>query len=84
MLTREKIIQTAEIVSPMFGHVGGFVNTDGEWCSCTTPAKFKAYLERLGFKVVKCYATRFSSAIAETADGYELAYNGYCRLIVRA
>ena len=81
MLTKEKIIQTAEAVSPMFGRGGGFVNTDGEWCSCTTPAKFKAYLERLGFEVVKCYATDFSTAIAETADGYQLAYNGHCRKI---
>lgn len=81
MLTREKIIEVANRVSPMFGSVGGFVNTDGEWCTCTTPEKFKAYLERLGFKVVKCYATAYSTAIAETSDGYKLAYNGNCSII---
>lgn len=81
MLTREKIIQAAETVSPMFGRVGSFVNTDGEWCSCTTTEKFRAYLESLGFEVVKCYATDFSTAIAETVDGYKLAYNGHCGLI---
>lgn len=78
MLTKEKIIKTAESVSPMFGRVGGFINTDGEWCRSTTPEKFKAYLESLGFTVVKCYATSYSSAIAETIDGYKLAYNGHC------
>lgn len=81
MLTREKIIQTAETVSPISGRIGGFVNTDGEWCGCTTPEKFRAYLERLGFTVVKCYATAFSNAIAETAEGYQMAYNGHCRKV---
>ena len=81
MLTREKIIKTAEEASPMFGRVGGFVSTDGEWCRCTTPAKFKVYLEKLGFVVTACYATDFSTAIAETADGYKLAYNGHCALL---
>lgn len=82
-MTKDKIIKAAEAVSPMFGRRGSFVNTDGEWCSCKTPAMFKAYLEGLGFEVVKCYATNFSSAIAETADGYQIAYNGHCRLIDR-
>ena len=63
MLTREKIIKTAEEVSPMFGRVGGFVSTDGEWCRCTTPAKFKVYLEKLGFVVTACYATDFSTGL---------------------
>ena len=79
-MTREMIIQAAERVSPMFGKIGSFVNTDGEWCTCTTPAKFKTYLERLGFTVVRCYSTSFSTAIAETEDGYMIAYNGNCML----
>lgn len=81
MLTKEKIIQAAKAVSPMFGRRGSFVSTDGEWCRCLTPEKFKAYLERMGFEVVKCYATSFSNAIAETADGYKIAYNGHCSMI---
>lgn len=83
MLTKEKIIQAAEAVSLLYGRIGSFVCTDGEWSSCSNPAKFKEYLERMGFEVVKCYATSFSSAIAETADGYQIAYNGHCRLIDR-
>lgn len=81
MLTKEKIIAAAEEVSPRFGKVGGFVSLDADWCASNTPKKFKAYLERFGFVVTACYATDFSTAIAETADGYKLAYNGHCSLL---
>lgn len=77
-MTRMEIIKAAEVVSPIGGAIGSFVSTDGEWCTCTTPAKFRAYLEKLGFQVVKCESTSFSTAIAQTADGYVIAYNGSC------
>ena len=81
MITREKIMETANYVSPIFGRIGGYVNTDGKWSECNTTEKFKAYLESLGFLVIKCYSTSYSSAIAETADGYRIAYNGNCVMI---
>lgn len=77
-MTKDKIIEAANYVSPRYGKIGSFVDTDGEWCTRTTPSKFRAYLERLGFEVVRCYSTNYASAIAETADGYTIAYNGHC------
>lgn len=81
MTTREKIISAAERITPGWGN-GGFVNTDGDWCSCITPKQFKKFLEKeFGFTVVKCYSTEHSTAIAETSDGYEISYNGHCKKI---
>lgn len=57
---------------------GGFVCTDGEWCSTRTPEEFRAFIESQGFDVVKCISTLFSTAIAITADGYRFAWNGFC------
>lgn len=70
MTKREEVIKTAAN--------GGFVNTDGAWCMASNPAKFRAYLEHIGFEVVECKETRNSTAIAITADGIRICYNGYC------
>ena len=70
-MTREMIIKTAA------AELGGYVNTDGEWCSATTPEKFKKFLEGIGFEVISCKETKYSTAIAITADGYRIAYNGH-------
>lgn len=74
MTTRQKIIEVATRTEH-----GGFVNTDGEWCMTRTPEQFKAFLEsEFWFEVVECKATAGSTAIAVTADGYVIAWNGYC------
>lgn len=77
MATKDQVIAAANRKS--YCGTGGYVNTDGEWCTCTTPEKFRGFLERLGFEVTHCYSTSFSTAIAETADGYKIAYNGHCK-----
>lgn len=82
MTTREKIIAAAKYTLPEWGCNGSFVNTDGKWNSCRTPREFKNFLEKeFGFTVVKCYSTEYSTAIAETSDGYEISYNGHCKKI---
>ena len=81
MTTRQKIVEAANRIG-WGGHRGGFVNTDGDWCLTRTPQEFKAFLEQaFGFKVVACKATAESTAIAVTADGYKIAWNGYCRTL---
>lgn len=77
-MNKETIIKVANYVSPIYGKIGSFVNTDGNWILSNTPEKFRAYLENMGFNVINCYETRFSTAIAETIDGYVIAYNGNC------
>ena len=74
MTTRQNIIEAA--TRDQMGH---FVNTDGKWCMTRNPGEFKAFLEdEFGFEVVECKATAGSTAIAVTADGYVIAWNGYC------
>lgn len=74
MTTRQKIIEAA--TRDQFGH---FVNTDGKWCMTRNPEEFKAFLEdEFGFEVVECKEAPGSTAIAVTADGYVIAWNGYC------
>lgn len=74
MTTKEKIINTASETH------GGFVNTDGEWSMTSTPEQFKAFLEKsFGFVVTKCKSSNTSTAVAFTADGLQIAWNGYCK-----
>ena len=74
MTTKQKIIEAATR-----REYGGFVNTDGEWCMTRNPEEFKAFLEdEFGFEVVECKEAPGSTAIAVTADGYVIAWNGYC------
>ena len=76
MTTKEKIINTAS------KEHGGFVNTDGAWCMTRTPAQFKAFLENaFGFEVTECKTEKNSTAVAITADGLQIAWNGYCKKI---
>lgn len=73
MTTKEQIIEAAT------KEHGGFVNTDGAWCRTRTPGQFRAFLEsEYGFEVIECKATNFSTAVAITADGLRIAWNGYC------
>lgn len=75
MTTREQIIAAAN-------RGGAFVNTDGEWCATRTPAEFAEFLEReYGFDVVECHATGNSTAIAVTACGMQIVWNGFCRRV---
>lgn len=79
MTTKEKIIEAANRKSPYSGCTGGFVNTDGEWCMTRTPEQFREFLERVfGFMVTECKATCGSTAIATTACGLQIAWNGFC------
>lgn len=74
MTTKQKIIEAATR-----REYGGFVNTDGKWCMIRNPEEFKAFLEdEFGFEVVECKEAPGSTAIAVTADGYVIAWNGYC------
>lgn len=76
MTMREEMIQIAE---QKYGiHTGGFVCTDGEWCSSRTPEEFKKFIEEQGFEVTECKSTPESTAVAITKDGYKFAWNGYC------
>ena len=75
VMTKEKIIEAAN--KKTYWGTGSYVNTDGEWAVCNRPEKLKAYIESLGFEVVKVYSTYNSSAIVETKDGYKMFYNGY-------
>lgn len=82
MTTKEKIIEAANRKSIYSDHTGDFVNTDGEWCMTRTPEQFKAFLEEaFGFEVIECKPTNNSTAIATTADGLQIAWNGFCRKI---
>lgn len=75
--TKERIIETAN--QP---EIGGFVNTDGDWCMTRTPEQFKEMLESyFGFEVIECKATAHSKAIAKTKCGLQIAWNGHCRTI---
>ena len=62
-------------------NVGGFICTDGEWCSCRSTKEFKEFIERQGFEVESCVETSACSALATTKDGYQFAYNGLCKKI---
>ena len=64
---------------------GGFVrgSSEGEWVLASNPKAFKSYLENIGFEVVKCEETAYSTAIAETACGLRIAYNGHCSNIAK-
>lgn len=76
MTTKEKIINAAS------KEHGGFVNTDGAWSMTRTPAQFKAFLENtFGFEVTECKSANNSTAVAITADGLTIAWNGYCKKI---
>ena len=79
-MDKETIIKAANYVSPIYGKIGSFVDPDSDWLSSNTPDKFRSYLENMGFNVINCYETRFSSAIAEAVDGYVIAYNGNCTI----
>lgn len=71
MTTKQKIIEAA--------NRGDFVNTDGNWCMTRTPEEFKTFLEKeFGFEVVECKSIAGCTAIAVTADGYVIGWNGYC------
>lgn len=59
-------------------NAGGFICTDGEWCSCKDTKEFKEFIERQGFEVELCVETYICSALATTKDGYQFAYNGFC------
>lgn len=80
-MTKEKIIEVANKTTHW--GTGGFVNTDCIWCTCNTPEKLKAYIESLGFEVVRAFSTSTCSALVETKDGYRLAYNGHVYKAVR-
>lgn len=74
MTTKETIINAAA------KEYGEFVNTDGAWCMTRTPEQFKNFLEnKFGFEVIECKATTYSTAVAITADGLRIVWNGYCR-----
>lgn len=75
--TKETIIETANQ-----SEIGGFVNTDGDWCMTRTPEQFKEMLESyFGFEVIECKETAHSTAIATTKCGLLIAWNGHCRTI---
>ena len=73
---RDTIIRTANQ-----REIGGFVSTDGAWCCTRNPQEFREFLEGLGFEVKTCVATKNSTAVATTADGYKITWNGYCKKI---
>lgn len=74
MTTKGKIINTAS------KEHGGFVDTDGAWCMTSSPEQFKTFLENtFGFEVLECKSTNYSTAVAFTADGLQIAWNGYCK-----
>lgn len=52
-----------------------------EWLQADSPRRFKAYLEGLGFTVTRCEATPVSTAVAWTAEGIRISFNGYCTLM---
>lgn len=58
---------------------GGFVNTDGEWCACTTPESFGAFIRSLGFSLESCVSEPGVTAIARTTGGIMICWNGYCK-----
>lgn len=80
MTMRKEMIEIAEKKHGI--HIGGFVCTDGEWCSTRTPEEFKEFIEKQGFEVMECKRTKESTAIAITKDGYKFAWNGYCGKVV--
>ena len=74
MTSKTKIIETAK-------H-RGFVDTDGDWCMTRNSEEFKTFLEKnFGFKIISCKPTETSTAIAQTVDGYIIAWNGYCTIL---
>lgn len=81
MTTKEKIIEAANRKSPYWDRTGGFANTDGEWCMTSTPEQFKEFLEGAGFVVIECRAAGGATAIATTACGLQIAWNGFCHRV---
>lgn len=79
MTLRNEMIERANEVGMMKGNVGSFICTDGEWCSCRGTKEFKEFIERQGFEVESCIETETCSALATTKDGYQFAYNGFCK-----
>lgn len=45
---------------------GGFICTDGDWCSCRGTKEFKEFIERQGFEVELCFESATCSAVAKT------------------
>lgn len=79
MTTKERIIAAANRSS-----YGGYVDTDGAWCQTRNAEEFKAFLEKaFAFSVTACRATVTSTAVATTADGYRISWNGHCSLADR-
>lgn len=75
MTTKNKIIEAAT------AQFGNFVDTDGAWCMTRTPAEFKEFLEKeFGFDIVECRETAGSTAVAKTAEGIKISWNGHCSL----
>jgi len=73
--TKEKISETAKT------SYGGYVNTNGAWCTTRTPEQFKEMLETcFGFEVTECKETSGSTAIATTKCGLKIAWNGFCTM----
>lgn len=74
--TKEQVIAIADS-----NKYGGFVDTDGAWCAASTPYQFKEMLEELGFEVLECRETAYSTAIATTNCGLSISWNGHCSRI---
>ena len=80
--TKEEIYKATEDRNNYWGIMGGYVNTDGAWSVTSNPDEFKRFLEKeYGFTVTECLGTPHSTAIAQTSDGLEIAWNGFCRKI---
>ena len=78
--TKEKILERAN--ESFLGVQGGFVCTDGAWCTTSTPQEFSEMLSHFfGFKIVECKETSRSTAIAITECGLHISWNGFCRRI---
>lgn len=81
VITRQEMIKKANTHSQLFDDVyGDFIDISGsDWLTCNSKDDFKVYIESKGFKVINIVSTSRCTAVAVTDEGYEFAFNGYCR-----
>lgn len=76
-LTKEDMIKKCLETSKYSTIKGGFINTDGYWCTCTTPEAFEKFIVNKGFEVIDCKSTSTSTAKAVTSEGYIFFITGF-------
>jgi hypothetical protein len=65
MTSQTRLRYRDEVILCLVKNGGGFVDTDGEWCTCDTPLKLNNLIQFLGFETVAAYEKGRCSACVE-------------------